>query len=237
MNAIETDGRRLYAATWEGVYISLDYGDTWRSTEPQHGVSAIAISRDVVYAATFLRGVFAPTVPGETWNPKNNASACGSATTERVDTQSFRIYSSPAPARSSQWVHRRHVYIQQPRRDMAQRRRRMDTARKRRPRGFPPVYIAHRVRSMTEFDGYLWVAYSSSQAFRSPDNGEMWEGLPYWADGGSIADFGTIVDWAVLDDRLYVVGHEGIGRWNETELHMGGSQPRTPAERHNKPGC
>ena len=86
------------------------------------------------------------------------------------------------------------------------------------PRGFPPLYIAHRIRSMTEFDGYLWVAYSSSQAFRSPDNGETWEGLPYWADGGSIADFGTIVDWTVLDDRLYVAGHEGIGRWNEAEL-------------------
>ena len=72
VNAIETDGRRLYAATWEGVYISLDNGDTWRSTEPQHGVSAIAISRDVVYAATFLRGVFRSDSPGETWNPKNN---------------------------------------------------------------------------------------------------------------------------------------------------------------------
>ena len=219
VNAIETDGRRLYAATWEGVYISLDNGDTWRSTEPQHGVSAIAISRDVVYAATFLRGVFRSDSPGETWNPKNN----GIRMWERDNGESgYPIFSDILVTSSGTVIavgYTGGTYISnnhgetwhnvadewiRPGRDG--------------PRGFPPVYIAHRVRSMTEFDGYLWVAYSSSQAFRSPDNGEMWEGLPYWADGGSIADFGTIVDWAVLDDRLYVVGHEGIGRWNETEL-------------------
>ena len=218
VNAIETDGRRLYAATWEGGYISLDNGNTWSSTEPQHGVSAIAIDRNNLYAATFLRGVFRSDSHGDTWSPKNNGIRMWErdngkrgypiftdilvTSSGTVITVGYTGGTYISNNRGETWHNVADEWIR-PGRDG--------------PRGFPPLYIARRIRSMTEFDGYLWVAYSSSQAFRSPDNGETWEGLPYWADSGSIADFGTIVDWAVLDDRLYVAGHEGIGRWNEAE--------------------
>ena len=219
VNAIETDGRRLYAATWEGGYISLDNGNTWSSTEPQHGVSAIAIDRNNLYAATFLRGVFRSDSHGEAWVPINT----GIRMWERDNGErGYPIFSDILVTSSGTVIavgYTGGTYISNNRgetwHNVAD-----EWIRPGRdgPRGFPPLYIARRIRSMTEFDGYLWVAYSSSQAFRSPDNGETWEGLPYWADGGSIADFGTIVDWAVLDDRLYVAGHEGIGRWNEAEF-------------------
>ena len=84
-------------------------------------------------------------------------------------------------------------------------------------KGSPDIIVGTGIFSMTEFDGYLWAAYSNSRAFRSPDNGETWEVIPYW-DKGSIADFDRIHDWAALGDKLCVAGNDGFGRWNEAEL-------------------
>ena len=217
-DTLKSDGARLY--------VSLDNGYTWRSTDLTDDIGTIAISTDAVYATTYGtgRGVYRSDDRGETWNPIHNVMPTITIVRAKdgseyealphirqiLPTRSGRIiavgYNSGtyiSNDRGETWHNVADEWIR-PGRDG--------------PRGFPPLYIAHRIRSMTEFDGYLWVAYSSSLAFRSPDNGETWEGLPYWADGCSIADFGTIVDWTVLDDRLYVAGHEGIGRWNEAEL-------------------
>ena len=64
------------------------------------------------------------------------------------------------------------------------------------------------ILSVMEFDGYLWSAASLRQMFRSPDGGQTWEGLPRFEPD-------RVNDWAVLHNRLYVAGEEGIGRWNE----------------------
>ena len=104
VNAIETDGRRLYAATWEGGYISLDNGNTWSSTEPQHGVSAIAIDRNNLYAATFLRGVFRSDSHGVTWKPINNGIRTINGDQRRKPpTHTLSKYSLLVPASSSLW--------------------------------------------------------------------------------------------------------------------------------------
>ena len=211
VNAIETDGRRLYAATWEGGYISLDNGNTWSSTEPQHGVSAIAIDRNNLYAATFLRGVFPSDSHGEAWVPINT----GIRMWERDNGErGYPIFSDILVTSSGTVIavgYTGGTYISNNRgetwHNVAD-----EWIRPGRdgPRGFPPLYIARRIRSMTEFDGYLWVAYSSSQAFRSSDNGETWEIIRSFEPG-------RVTDWAVLNDRLYLSGQEGIGRWNEAE--------------------
>ena len=64
------------------------------------------------------------------------------------------------------------------------------------------------ILSVMEFDGYLWSAASLRQMFRSPDGGQTWEGLPRFEPD-------RVNDWAVLHNRLYVAGQQGIGRWNE----------------------
>ena len=63
---------------------------------------------------------------------------------------------------------------------------------------------------MTEFDGYLWGASSTGAMLRSLDNGQTWEYIRRFGHG-------QVTDWAVLNDRLYVAGQEGIARWDEAE--------------------
>ena len=72
VNALETDGRRLYAGTWNGVYISLDNGYTWNPTELNHSVNTIAIDQNTLYAGGDSHGVFRSDNLGETWKPIND---------------------------------------------------------------------------------------------------------------------------------------------------------------------
>ena len=122
----------------------------------------------------FSVAYFAPTVPGKHGIPKTTASAHGSATkTESVDTQSFR----QMLVTSSGTV----IAVAYTGGTFKSTNRRRDMARyvadewivgpENGPRGFPPVYIAHRVRSMTEFDGYLWAATSTGWILRAPSDG------------------------------------------------------------------
>ena len=221
MRVLETDGFHLYAAAGiraeSGLYISRDNGYTWRSTGDEHAYFySIAIGPNSVYAGTTVDGVFRSDDRGETWKPINNAMPTITIVRAKdgseyealphirqiLPTRSGRIiavgYNSGtyiSNNRGETWHNVADEWIR-PGRDG--------------PRGFPPVYIAHRIRSMTEFDGYLWVAYSSSLAFRSPDHGQSWQYLtPY--------GHGRVTDWAVLNDRLYVAGDLGFARWNEEE--------------------
>ncbi len=76
--------------------------------------------------------------------------------------------------------------------------------------GNPNWHFGDSIWSMTEFGDYLWAVYSSI-VLRSPDKGETWDILPN-------LEYGAIADWAVLDDRLYLAGKRGFGRWNEAEF-------------------
>ena len=68
--------------------------------------------------------------------------------------------------------------------------------------------LGHSIYSMTEIDGYLWSSISLGRFLRSPDGGQTWERLPD-------SEIERVNDWAVLNNRLYVAGEVGIGRWNE----------------------
>ena len=213
---IETDGRRLYAYG-NGIYISLDDGHTWRLTglENAYGES-LAIDQNTVYAGT-SRGIFRSDNRGVTWKPINNGI--------RVEVRDDNEISYPRirqilVTRSGTVIavgYHAGTYISSNRGETWHGTDEWRYARGH--LGLDDVPIGYDIWSMTEFDGYWW-AVTSSASFklcRSSDDGETWEGLPYW-EHGSIREYPHVTDWAVLDDRLYVAGAGGFGRWKEADL-------------------
>lgn len=225
INALETDGTRLYAGTDTGVYISLDDGHTWRSTEVTAQISAIAITDDAVYAcAQYDRGgIWRSDDRGETWHSKNIGLQV--TNTDTIRTGEIRI---PALrqilATNSGMViaiaHYDGTYISHDRgetwHDPVH-----DWVRDGEVSMHVAAYVAMAIWSMTEFDGYLWVAFGryTDILFRSPDNGNTWKILPHEGERyRSLPDYGQVGDWAVVDNRLYVGAEFGFARWNEAEL-------------------
>ena len=227
--ALESDGIRLYAGTENGVYISLDDGHTWRSTEVSAEISAIAITDDAVYAcAQYDRGgIWRSDDRGETWHPKNIGLQV--TNTDTIRTGEIRI---PALrqilATSSGMViavahydgtfisHDRGETWHDPFNDWFWKPDYKIV-------GLPEVglRVAGAIGSMTEFDGYLWVAYNryTDALYRSPDNGGTWERLPHWGEPyRSLPGYGQVGDWAVVDNRLYAGTERGFARFNEAEL-------------------
>ena len=217
MRLIQTDGSRIFASFERGLYTSHDQGNTWCTTALRPGgVEAIAISGNVVYASVYKQGIFRSDDYGETWTPKNNGLHILDNRTGEVRFPSihqilvtrsgtviavgFHNGTFTSTDRGETW----HGVIDD---WILPGDKKWQTS---------DIHIARDIWSMTEFNGYLW-AYSPFQAFRSPDNGETWEALPYW-EHGSIAEHGWVADWTVLNDQLYVAGDEGFGRWNEADL-------------------
>ena len=89
VNVLETDGRRLYVGTQDGLYISDDDGSTWRPTNLTDAIGIIAISTDAVYATAHgsERGLYRSDDRGETWKPIH--SAMPTATSVRVDGSEY----------------------------------------------------------------------------------------------------------------------------------------------------
>ena len=88
-NSLETDGRRLYVGTQDGLYISDDDGSTWRPTNLTDAIGIIAISTDAIYATAHgsERGLYRSDDRGETWKPIH--SAMPTATSVRVDGSEY----------------------------------------------------------------------------------------------------------------------------------------------------
>ena len=214
VSALESDGQRLYAGTWRGLYISDDNGDTWRLTDMTHPVRASAITDDAVYASAYEHGMFRSDDYGETWNPINNGL-------RKIDDRNGEIrlpYIHQILVTGSGMViavgYHYGTYIS-------------------RDRGetwhypfegwvfgepYPLTYIAWDTWSMIEFNGFLWSA-GISRLHRTADEGETWERLPNWAAARrALSDYGEVRDWAVFDDRLYVAATNGFARWDEGEL-------------------
>ena len=210
VSALETDGHRLYAGTWEEVYISLENGDNWRSTEPRHGVNAIAIDRNNIYAATCFRDVFRSDSHGDTWNPKNSGirmwerdngergyptfSDILVTSSGTVITVGYTGGTYISNNRGETWHNVADDWIRPGRDD---------------PRGFPPLYIVHRIRSMTEFDDYLWT--TSLPVFSVPlttakrGNILAISGTARFATGRCLMVDYTSVWYTALSDRLWSV--------------------------------
>ena len=210
VGVLETDGRRLYAATSEGVYISDDDGYTWRLTLEVRYCTAITIHQNTVYAGTWYDGVFRSDTHGVTWESINNGirlidrggEELGPPIIEQILVTSsgtviavgYHSGTHTSTDRGKTWH------------DVT-----LEWKVRRDAWGLPDRIIGDGIWSMTEFDGYLWAAYSRYQVFHSRDNGVTWEHTSEFVHG-------RVADWAVLNDRLYVAGDEGFGRWNEAEL-------------------
>ena len=211
LGVLETDGRRLYTSTKDGVYLSDDDGYTWRPTELEHSTMAIAISRNAVYAGTNNRGVFRSDSRGVTWNPINNGIRPWEAEPDKeiryprietilvtrsgaVITVMYHQGTYTSTDRGDTWHDVIDDWI-------------LPGNKERRIDDFP---IATGIWSMTEFDGYLWASDSSAGhgIYRFPDNGQAWETTSNYG-------YGEVSDWAALDGRLYVGAAHGLARWSE----------------------
>ncbi len=215
---LESDGLRLYTIGDTGFYRSLDDGYAWRHREISRRIddvsmTAIGSGDGAVYVGTVRHGVFRSDDGGNTWKHINEGlhifddqtwgSRHGEARQLLVTSFGMVINvgyhwgTHISNNRGDTWHSVVDGWIYPGNKE----------------RGRLDLVIGDSVFSMTEFDGYLWAVWSSSSniVLRSPDKGETWEMLPN-------LKYGAIVDWAVLDDRLYVVGSYGFGRWNEAEF-------------------
>ena len=224
---LETDGNRLYAATWEGVYISLDNGYTWRYAEIAHGLEqfyiiAIGIGRNAVYAGTQHHGVYRSDSHGSTWKPKRNGIHIFDLDEPDLEPH-YAAVKQILVTRSGTVIavgYHADTYISTNRGETwhATDEWRYDRGHL----GLDDVPIGYDIWSMTEFDGYWWSVTSSGsyKLCRSSDDGETWEclGQPLSRRGGAEPR-----SWLVLNNQLYVgelFGAHGFARWNEDELEM-----------------
>ena len=223
-NSLETDGRRLYVGTQDGLYISDDDGSTWRPTNLTGAIGIIAISTDAIYATAHgsERGLYRSDDRGETWKPIH--SAMPTATSVRVDGSEYERppYMQQILSTSSSAIiavaYNDGTYISNDRGETWH-----DPVEEWMYPGpkaphVPDYSFSDSIWSMTEFDGYWWAVLSSGSTavLRTHDNGGTWEYV------GGLATlerrwFGQVRDWTVLDGQLYVGCSKGFAQWNEAE--------------------
>lgn len=212
VRVLETDGFRLYASAGikeeSGLYISLDNGYTWRYTKlgqdlGHFSVTAITITRNSVYAGTAFHGVFRSDDRGDTWKPINNGFHQRTVNGEKVPDEYPRIdqMSITSDGTIVAMMSFDGTYISTDRGET------WHSVLDKWIHGC--CLIGGRVRSMTEFDGYLWVDDVNFGILRSPDSGQTWESRH--------SGYGDIGEWAELKDRLYVGALHGLARWNEAK--------------------
>lgn len=223
-NSLETDGRRLYVGTQDGLYISDDDGSTWRPTNLTDAIGIIAISTDAIYATAHgsERGLYRSDDRGETWKPIH--SAMPTATSVRVDGSEYERppYMQQILSTSSSAIiavaYNDGTYISNDRGETWH-----DPVEEWMYPGpkaphVPDYSFSDSIWSMTEFDGYWWAVLSSGSTavLRTHDDGCTWEYV------GGLATlerrwFGQVRDWTVLDGQLYVGCSKGFVQWNEAE--------------------
>ena len=215
--SLETDGRRLYAGTRDGLYVSLDNGYTWRSTGLIDAIGIIAVSTDAIYATAHgvERGMYRSDDRGETWMPIHNAMP--TITSVRVDGSEYERspYINQILSTNSGAIiavgYNDGTYISNDRGETWHN-----------PFGewmypgpkasFVPDYdFSDSIWSMTEFDGYWWAVLCSAAVLRSQDNGKTWE----YASTGS--DMAWATDSVVLNHRLYIAAEKHYSTGNGSD--------------------
>ena len=193
VNALEAGEHRLYAGTRNGIFISQDHGHTWHTTSFKEDCSTITINGNSVYAGTAYQGVFRSDDAGKTWKPIRDGLRFEDLNGKRFYGEVRRILVTRDKIINV--MYHRGTYTST---DWGERWHDVSEEWLR----------GNSIYSMTEFNGYLWSAISTMEMGRSPDTGQTWESLPFF-------ERDRVNDWEVLNNRLYVAGQEGIGRWNE----------------------
>ena len=194
VNALAIHESRLYAGGSSGVFVSEDGGNIWSLTSLDHAVSTLTVDGDTIYAGIWGKGVFRSDDAGLTWKPIRNGLRFHEHDGEQYYGEVRHILVTDNNIICVMYHNGTYTST-----DRGETWHDISTEW---PGG-------NGIHSMTEFDGYLWSAVSSSSMARSPDNGKTWENLPRFAPGHVHA-------WASLNGRLYVGGYEGVGVWNET---------------------
>ncbi len=193
VTSLAAHGFRLYAGSNNGVFVSIDGGNSWSPTSFNNSVSTLTVDGDTIYAGTWGQGVFRSDDAGLTWKAIRDGL--------RFEEHDGEIYYGSV----------RHILITDNNIINVMYHNGTYTSM---DRGETWHDISTEwaggdgIHSMTEFDGYLWSAVSSSSMARSPDSGKTWEPLYRF-------DYGHVYDWAALNGRLYVGGYEGVGVWDE----------------------
>ena len=193
VTSLAAHGSRLYAGSDNGVFVSIDGGNSWSSTSFNDSVSTLTVDGDTIYVGTWGQGVFRSDDAGLTWKAIRDGL--------RFEEHDGEIYYGSV----------RHLLITDNNiiNVMYHNGTYTSTDRGETWHDISTEWAGgDGIHSMTEFDGYLWSAVSISSMARSPDSGKTWEPLYQF-------DYGHVYDWAALNGRLYVGGYGGVGVWNE----------------------
>lgn len=195
VTSLAAHGLRLYAGSDNGIFVSIDSGKSWSPTSFNNPVSTLTVDGNVVYVGTWVEGIFRSDDAGLTWKPIRNGvrfheyqdGTCSYGEVRRILITDNNIVNV---------MYHHGTYTSKNRgetwHDISTEWSEGDS-----------------IWSMTVFGGYLWSAVSIGSMYRSPDNGDTWEILPYFK-------YGRVNDWAVLNGHLYIAGEEGVGVWNES---------------------
>ena len=186
---------RLYAGSDNGVFVSIDGGNSWSPTSFNDPVSTLTVDRDTIYAGTWGQGVFQSDDAGMTWKPIRNG---------------LRFHETQDGTRYYGTVYRILITDNNIINVMYHNGTYISTDRGETWHDISTEWLqGNSIYSMTEFGGYLWSAVSVGTMLRSPDSGKTWEPLyPF--------DYGRVNDWSGLNGQLYVAGQKGVGVWNES---------------------
>ena len=195
VTSLASHGPRLYTGTDNGVFVSMDGGNSWFPTSFNNPVSTLTIDRDTIYVGTWGQGVFRSDDAGLTWKPIRDG---------------LRFHEFEDGTRHYGEVHRILITDNNIINVMYHNGTYTSTDRGETWHDISKEWlVGNSIYSMTEFDGYLWSAISIGSMLRSPDSGKTWETARYF-------DKDRVNDWAVLHGRLYVAGQAGVGVWNES---------------------
>ncbi|MDE0300654.1 MAG: hypothetical protein OXN17_18615 [Candidatus Poribacteria bacterium] len=190
VSVLEAGENRLYAGTSERIYISQNDGYSWYTVAFKDTVTAIAADGDTVYAGTRTQGVFRSDDAGVTWKPIRDGlqtyKSGSFGEVRRILVMFDEIINVMYHKGTYASNDRGETWL-----DLSREWERGDS-----------------IHSIQQFDGYLWCAISISSMARSSDNGRTWESLRRY-------ETGHVIDWAILNNRLYIAGGNGVGRWNE----------------------
>ncbi len=186
---------RLYAGSDNGVFTSMDGGNSWFPTSFNNPVSTLTVNGDTVYVGTWGQGVFRSDDAGLTWKSIRNGLRFHEfedgtrhygevrrilITDNHIINVMYHNGTYTSTDRGETWYDISKEWL-----------------------------VGNSIYSMTAFGGYLWSAISIGSMLRSPDSGKTWETVRYF-------DKDRVNDWAVLHGRLHVAGQEGVGVWNES---------------------